>query len=48
MKCGYELLFSFGKSKISDQINLSAEKFLLERISKSSEKNSFDDAHFET
>ena len=48
MKCGYELLFSFGKSKISDQINLSAEKFLVERFSKSSEKNSFDDAHFET
>ena len=48
MKCGYELLFSFGKSKISDQINLSVETFLVERISKNSENNSFDDAHFET
>ena len=48
MKCGYELLYSFGKSQISDQMILLAEKFLLECISKSSERNNFDAVRFET
>ena len=47
MKCGYELLYSFGKSQISDQMILLAEKFLLECISINSERNNFDDVRFE-
>ena len=48
MKYGYQLLYSFGKSEISDQMILSSEKFLDECISKSSERNNFDDIRFET
>ena len=47
-KCGYELFYFFGKSEISDQMILSAEKFLVECISKSSERNNFDEIRFET
>ena len=48
MKCGYELLYSFRKSEISDQMILSAEKFLVKYFSKSFERNYFDDIYFET
>ena len=48
MKCGYELLYSFVKSGISDQMILSAEKFLVKYFSKSFERNYFDDIYFET
>ena len=47
IKCGYELLHSFGKSEISDQMILSAEKFLVKCISKSSEINNFSDIRIE-
>ena len=43
MKCSYELLHLFGKSETSDQMIMSAEMFLVECISKSSERNNFDD-----
>ena len=43
MKCGYELLHSFRKSEVFNKIILSAEKFLVERILKTSERNNFDD-----
>ena len=43
VKCGYELLHSFGKSKISDKMILLTEKLLVELILKSSESNNFDD-----
>ena len=39
MKWDYELFYLFGKSEISDQMILSAEKFLIGCISKSSERN---------
>ena len=48
MKCGYGLFYSFGKSEISGQMILSAEKSLVECISKSSERNNFDDIRFVT
>ena len=48
MKCGYELLYSNRKSEISNQMILLAEKFLVGRISKSSERNNFDDIRLET
>ena len=47
MKCGFELLYSFRKSEISDQMILSAEKFLVKYFSKSFERNYFDDICFE-
>ena len=43
MKCGYELLYSFGKSEISDQMILSAKRFSVKYFSKSFERNYFDD-----
>ena len=43
MKCGYELLHSFGKSEIPDKIILSVEKLLVELILKSFKSNNFDD-----
>ena len=43
MKCGYDLLYSFGKSEISDQMIFSAEKFLVDSISKNSNSDNFDD-----
>ena len=43
VKCSYELLISFGKSKITDKMILLAEKFLVELILKSSENSNFDD-----
>ena len=46
MKCGYELLYYFRNSEISDQMILLAEKFLVECISKSSERNNLYDIHF--
>ena len=48
MKCGYELLHSFGKPETSDQMILFAERFLVKCISKSSERSNFDDIRFET
>ena len=48
MKCGYELLHSFGKSKISDQMIFYAETFLVECVSRRSERNNFDHMRFET
>ena len=47
MKCGYELFYPFGKSEISDQMILSVEKVLVKRISKSFERNNFDDIRLE-
>ena len=49
MKCGHELLYLeyFGKSEISDQMILLVETFLVECISKSSERNNFDYIRFE-
>ena len=48
MKCGYGFFNSFRKSEISGQMILSAEKSLIECISKSSERNNFDDLRFLT
>ena len=48
IKCAYELLHSFGKSKISDQMILSAETFVNKCISNSSEINNFNDIRIET
>ena len=48
MKCSYELMSSLGKSEISDQMILSPEKSLVECISRSSERNNFDQVRFET
>ena len=48
MKYSAELLHSFGKAEISDQMIFLAERFLVECISKSSERNNFDDTCYET
>ena len=48
LKFGCELLYSFGKSEISNQIILLAETFLVECIPKGAERNKFDDICFET
>ena len=47
VKYGYELLYSFGKSETSDQMILSAERFLVQCISESAERNNMDDVHFQ-
>ena len=47
VKCGYKLLYLFGKSEIPHQIIFSAEMFLVKCILKSSERNNFDDKCFE-
>ena len=48
LKFGCELLYSFGKSEISNQMILLAETFLVECIPKGAERNKFDDICFET
>ena len=47
MECDYELFHLPGKSEISDQTILSALKFLIGCISKSSKRNNFDEIYFE-
>ena len=48
IKCGYGLLYLVGKSEISNQMILSAKKFLVECNSKRSARNNCDDICFET
>ena len=48
MKCGYELLYLFGKSEVSDKMISLKETFLVGCISKNSKRNNFVDTGFET
>ena len=47
-RCGYELLFSFGNSEISNEMILSAERFLVNCTARKSEMKTFDDLRNQT
>ena len=47
-RCGYELLFSFGNSEISNEMILSAERFLVNCTARKSEMKTFDDLRSQT
>ena len=47
MECGYKLLYSFGRSELTDQMIADAEKFLVRCISQKCNLDCFDDLRYE-